>query len=304
VPTPMVAEQFFSVPAVITPMVQGNMVAEPIVDSPVPVAATPIVASSMAEVDEEVEPIFQEPIANHEEEKQEPPIKDVPHNKLLRRSQRVRRSAISDDYDVYVSEEIQMEGDPTSFKEAMRSVHSSKWLEAMLDEIRSMSTNRVWDLEEIPKPAKIVGCKSVYKMKCDFKGNIERFNVRLVAKGFTQRQGIDYTKTFSSVSCKDSLRIIMMLVAHYDLELHQMDVKTVFLNGDLLENVYMTQSKGFIIKGKEHMGCHMRKSIYRLNQVSRQWYLKFDETIRSFDFKENDEDNCIYAKFRSGKLFS
>jgi hypothetical protein len=96
----------------------------------------------------------------------------------------------------------------------------------------------------------------------------------------------------------------MILVAHYDLELHQMDVKTAFLNGDLLENVYMTQPKGFTIKGKEHMGCHMRKSIYRLKQVSRQWYLKFDKTIRSFDFKENEEDNCIYAKFRSGKLFS
>jgi hypothetical protein len=71
-----------------------------------------------------------------------------------------------------------------------------------------------------------------------------------VAKGFTQREGIDYTETFSSVSCKDSLRIIMALVAHYDLELHQMDVKTTFLNEDLLENVYMTQPKGFAVKGK------------------------------------------------------
>jgi hypothetical protein len=90
-------------------------------------------------------------------------------------------------------------------------------------------------------------------MKYDSKGNIERFKARLVAKGFTQREGIDYTETFSSVSCKDSLRIIMSLVAHYDLELHQMDVKTAFLNGDLLQNVYMAQPKGFAIKGKEHM---------------------------------------------------
>jgi hypothetical protein len=74
-----------------------------------------------------------------------------------------------------------------------------------------------------------------------------------VAKGFTQRESIDYTETFSPVLCKDSLRIIMALVVHYDLELHQMDVKTVFLNGDLLENVYMTQLKGFAVKRKEHM---------------------------------------------------
>jgi hypothetical protein len=85
-----------------------------------------------------------------------------------------------------------------------------------------------------------------------------------MAKDFTQREGIDYTETFSLVSCKDSLRIIMTLMAHYDLELHQMNIKTIFLNGDLLENVYMAQAKGFAVKGKEHMGCHLRKSIYGL----------------------------------------
>jgi hypothetical protein len=123
-----------------------------------------------------------------------------------------------------------------------------------------------------------------------------------VAKGFMQRECIDYTETFSPVSCKDSLRIIMALVTHYDLELHQKDVKTTFLNEDLLENVYMAQPKGFTVKEKEHIGCHLRKSIYRLKQASTQWYLKFDKTIRSFDFKENEEDNCIYAKFGSGNF--
>jgi hypothetical protein len=114
-------------------------------------AAMPIVGSPMAKVDEELEPVFQEPITNHEEEQQEPPIQDVPHNEPPRRSQRARRSTISDDYEVYVSEEIQMAGDPTSFEEAMRSAYSSKWLEAMEDEMRPMSINKVWDLKEIPK---------------------------------------------------------------------------------------------------------------------------------------------------------
>jgi hypothetical protein len=89
-------------------------------------------------------------------------------------------------------------------------------------------------------------------MKCDSKANIKRFKTRLIAKGFTQREDIDYTETFYSVSCKnslriikalvvhkDSLRIIKALVVHYNLKLHQMDVKMAFLNGDLLENVYM-----------------------------------------------------------------
>jgi hypothetical protein len=177
----------------------------------------------------------------------------VTRNEAPRRSQRARRSTISKDYEVYVSEEIQMEGDPTSFEEAMRSIHSSNWLETMEDEMRSMSTNRVCDLEEISKGAKIVGCKWVYKTKCDSKGNIKRFKARVVAKSFTQREGIDYTEIFSLVLCRNSLRIIMALVAHYDLELHQMDVKTTFLNGDLLENVYMAQPKGFTLKGKEQM---------------------------------------------------
>ena len=122
-----------------------------------------------------------------------------------------------------------------------------------------------------------------------------------MAKGFTQREGIDYNETFSPVSCKDSFRIIMALVAHYDLELHQMDVKTAFLNGDLYENVYMAQLKGCVMEGKERMGCRLKKSINGLKQASRRWYLKFDETIRKFGFKENEEDNCIYAKFKNGK---
>jgi hypothetical protein len=90
-----------------------------------------------------LEHVFQELITNHEEKQQEPPVQDVPHNEPPRRSQRARRSAISNDYEVYVSEEIQMKGDPASFEEGMRSAHSSKWLDAMEDEMRSISVNKV-----------------------------------------------------------------------------------------------------------------------------------------------------------------
>ena len=91
-------------------------------------------------------------------------------------------------------------------------------------------------------------------------------------------------------------------MAHYDLELHQMNVKTTFLNEDLEENVYMAQPKGFVMERKERMGCRLKKSIYGLKQASRQWYLKFDQTIKNFGFKENVEDNCVYAKFKNGKF--
>jgi hypothetical protein len=139
-----VQEPFFSIPANVIPIVQGNVVPTLVVDSPVTMAATPIIDSSMPGIDEEEEPAFQEPIANHEEEQQGPPMQEVSHDEPPRRSWSARRLAISDDYEVYVSEEIQMGGgDPTSFEEAIRNAHSSKWLEAMEDEIRSMSTNKV-----------------------------------------------------------------------------------------------------------------------------------------------------------------
>jgi hypothetical protein len=95
---------------------------------------------------------------------------------------------------------------------------------------------------------------------------------------------------------------LMLLVAPYNLDLHQMNVKTLFLNGDLYENVYMTQPQGFVVKGNENLGCHLIKFIYGIKHASRQSYLKFDETIRTFGFKENEEDNCIYVKFRNGKF--
>ena len=89
------------------------------------------------------------------------------------------------------------------------------------------------------------------------KGQVERYKVRLVAKGYNQREGIDFKETFSPVSTKDSLRIIMAIVAHFDLELHQMDVRITFLNGDLVEGVCMSQPTSFEEVGKENKVCNL-----------------------------------------------
>ena len=141
-----------------------------------------------------------------------------------------------------------------------------------------------------------------FKTKRESSGNIERYKVRLVAKGLTQQEGIDYPDTLSPVSKKDSFRIIMTLVAHFDMELHQMDVKTTFLNGDLKEEIYMKQPEGFITNGNDRIVCKLKKSIYGLKQASHQWYLKFHDVISSFGFIENVMDQCIYHKVSGSKI--
>ncbi|XP_070018798.1 uncharacterized protein [Nicotiana sylvestris] len=162
-------------------------------------------------------------------------------------SQRERRSAISDDFIVYVTENLSDTGeltDPLSYAQVISSPFVDKWREAMKDEMRSMEHNGVWELVELPEGFRPIGCKWVFKTKRDSKGNIDRYKARLVAKGYTQKEGIDYKETFFPISSKDAFRIVMALVAHFDLELHQMDVKTAFRNMSLLEEVYMVQPEG------------------------------------------------------------
>jgi len=122
-----------------------------------------------------------------------------------------------------------------------------------------MQDNKVWELVPLLEGVKPIGCKWLFKTKRDFRGNVERYKARLVAKGFTQKEGIDFKETFSLVSSKDSFRTIMDLVAHYDLELHQMDVKTAFLNGDIDETIYMVQPKNFVSRDLKNMVCKLKK---------------------------------------------
>nr|GFA35789.1 retrovirus-related Pol polyprotein from transposon TNT 1-94 [Tanacetum cinerariifolium] len=115
--------------------------------------------------------------------------------------------------------------DPESIEDAITCDQSAHWREAMEDELNSMSKNDVWELVELPKGAKPVGCKWVYKTKLDPIGNVERHKAHLVTKWYTQKEGIDYKETFSPVSRKDSPRIVMALVTHFDLKLHQISVR-------------------------------------------------------------------------------
>ncbi|KAM1443641.1 hypothetical protein ACFX2I_039895 [Malus domestica] len=225
----------------------------------------------------------------------------------LRKSTRVRKSTTLADF-VYMTEASENDidlsefDDPKTFKEAITSSNSKKWLEAMHSELTSMKENGVWELVEQTDAIKPNGCKWVFKTKRDSNGNIERHKARLIAKGFTQREGVDYKETFSPVSTKDAFRVVMAIVAHFDLALHQMDVKTAFLNGDLEEDIYMKQPEGFEVKGREKLVYKLKKSIYGLKQASRQWYLKFQKVMKEQGFTENPSDTCIYLKV-SGSSF-
>ena len=113
--------------------------------------------------------------------------------------------AILDDYTVYLQEhefDMRLKDDPISFSQAKQSVNSHKWIEAMKDEMKSVKENDVWDLVELPGRAKLIGCKWIYKTKQDSRSNVERYKACLVAKGFTQKEDIDYKETFSLVSNK------------------------------------------------------------------------------------------------------
>ncbi|KAK4388273.1 Retrovirus-related Pol polyprotein from transposon TNT 1-94 [Sesamum angolense] len=192
--------------------------------------------------------------------------------------------------------------EPTTYEEAVTSPNANEWIIAMKEEMSSMAKNNVWELVDLPTGRKTIGNKWVLKVKRKADGSIDKFKARLVAKAYTQKEGIDYEETFSPVVRFASVRLILAIVAHLDLELFQMDVKTAFLNGELDEEIYMDQPEGFQEMGLKRKVCRLKRSIYGLKQSSRQWYYRFHRAITSIGFTMIEEDHCVYVK-RSVKNF-
>ncbi|PWA42899.1 Copia-like retrotransposon [Artemisia annua] len=133
--------------------------------------------------------------------------------------------------------------------EAMSSRDAPLWKEAINDEMDSILGNQTWELAELPKGVRPIGSKWVFKKKLNPDGSISAFKARLVAKGYRQKEGIDYFDTYAPVARISSIRTLIAISAFKGLYIHQMDVKTAFLNGYLNEEVYMEQPEGFVIQG-------------------------------------------------------
>ena len=160
--------------------------------------------------------------------------------------------------------------------------------------MKSMESNDVWELVELPAGRKAVGSKWVYKVKTGADDSVKCYKARLVAQGFMQKYGSDYDETFCHVARQESLRVLIALSVQYGLKLHQVDVTTAFLNGNLEEEVHMTQPKGFVTKGEENRICKLKKSIYGLKQSPRCWNTVFDSHLKEMGFTQSTSDPCIY----------
>ncbi|KAK1660536.1 hypothetical protein QYE76_048695 [Lolium multiflorum] len=166
-------------------------------------------------------------------------------NEAPKRSKRRRiEKSFGDDFIVYLVDDT-----PTSIAEAYASPDADDWKEAVHNEMDSILSNGTWELSERPHGCKPVGCKWVFKKKLRPDGTIEKYKARLVAKGYTQREGEDYFDTYSPVARLTTIRVLLSMAASYGLIVHQMDVKTAFLNGELEEEIYMDQPDGFVVKG-------------------------------------------------------
>jgi hypothetical protein len=139
----------------------------------------------------------------------------------------------------------------------------------MQKEYDSLMKNNTWTLVPLPVDRKPVSFKWVFKIKQGANGEVERYKARLVVSGFTQTYEVDYNETFAPVAKFTSIRCILTLAALEDMEIHQMGVKTSFLNGKLEEEIYMEQPQGFVHQGSEHLVCKLHKSLYGLKQSPR-----------------------------------
>ncbi|WVZ98205.1 LOW QUALITY PROTEIN: hypothetical protein U9M48_043674 [Paspalum notatum var. saurae] len=167
---------------------------------------------------------------------------------------------------------------------------------AMEEELRAIEENHTWTLTELPLGRRAIGLKWVFKVKRDEHGAVVRHKARLVVKGYAQRHGVDYDEVFAPVARIEAVRLLLALAAQEGWEVHHMDVKTAFLNGDLQEEVYVQQAPGFAQPGQEHKVYKLHKALYGLHQAPRAWNQKLDEQLGVLGFVKCPSEHAIYCR--------
>uniref|UniRef100_A0A2N9HHM2 Integrase catalytic domain-containing protein n=1 Tax=Fagus sylvatica TaxID=28930 RepID=A0A2N9HHM2_FAGSY len=184
--------------------------------------------------------------------------------------------------------------EPHTFREASSD---PLWQQAMKEELDALLKTGTWDLVDLPAGKSAIGCKWVYKIKTRSDGTVDRYKARLVAKGFTQEYGIDYEETFAPVARLSSVRTLIAVSASRHWPLFQMDVKNVFLNGELTEEVYMQLPPGFSQPpGFSPKVCRLRRALYGLKQAPRAWFAKFSSTISQHGFSASSYDSALFFR--------
>jgi hypothetical protein len=187
--------------------------------------------------------------------------------------------------------------EPSSYSEAMSRPDAAHWRAAIDSELDSLKRTGTWTLTPLASGRQTIGSRWVLKIKRKADGTVDKYKARLVAKGYAQKAGIDYDETFAPVAKFTSIRMLLALAAHHDFEIHQMDVKTAFLNGDLDVDIYMEQPEGYgtAARGEQRLVCKLQKALYGLKQAGRAWNEKILAALMQLQFTPLDSDSCVFV---------
>ena len=183
--------------------------------------------------------------------------------------------------------------EPKSVTEAAKDQY---WVKAMEEELDQIEKNNTWELVPRPIRKNIIGTKWVFRNKLDEDGKVIRNKARLVCKGYAQMEGIDFDETFAPVARLEAIHIFLSLMAHMNFKIYQMDVKSVFLNSELEEEVYMEQPEGFLYGDDPTYVYRLKKALYRLKQAPRAWYCRLDKFLLNSGFCKGTVDSNLYVK--------
>ncbi|KAH9101333.1 hypothetical protein LEN26_015722, partial [Aphanomyces euteiches] len=203
---------------------------------------------------------------------------------------------LSKQHRLLVALALQSTGLPSNIRQAHASPEKHEWIKPTDAEYNSLMQHNTWTLCELPPDHKPIGCRWIFTKKYTADGTLSRYKARLVAQGFTQVAGVDYTEVFAPVIRTSSIRFLLALAAMSSMQICHMDVQTAFLNGNLQETLYMKQPPGYVQPGSEHLVCRLNKSIYGLKQSSREWNSPLDSYFKSQRFTQLKSDPCIYFR--------